>query len=277
MSIAQKALWIIERNSSRDLTLNGVAEACGVSRSHLAHAFGAATGQSAMRYLRGRRLSEAAHVLAAGAPDILAVALDAGYGSHEAFTRAFRDQFAVTPETVRDRKSVHGLAVVAPIETPRAPLARPAPPELVPSGKILVVGLAEQMTFETTHRIPAQWQRFVPYMEAIPAKLPRMPVGVTNALDDAGAYEYICALEVSRFGDTPAGLKQLTIPARTYAVFQHRGHVSAINDTYLAIWNEVLPEMGLTALDAPAIERHNPAFDPGTGEGGVEIWIPVAA
>ena len=28
-----------------------------------------------------------------GAPDILSVALDVGYGSHEAFTRAFREQF----------------------------------------------------------------------------------------------------------------------------------------------------------------------------------------
>ncbi len=276
MSIAQKALWIIERNSNRDLTLTGVAEACGVSRSHLAHAFGAATGQSAMRYLRGRRLSEAAHALANGAPDILAVALDAGYGSHEAFTRAFRDQFGVTPETVRDRRSVHGLTLVTPIETPRAPLNRPAPPQLIRSDAILVVGLAEPMTFETTHRIPAQWQRFVPYMEAIADIVPTMPVGVAAAFDDAGAYEYICALEVRRFGETPASLRKLSIAPQTYAVFQHRGHVSGINDTYLAIWNDLLPEMGLTVLDAPSIERHNSAFDPSTGEGGLEIWIPVA-
>jgi AraC family transcriptional regulator len=81
MSIADQALWVIERNSNRSLTLNAIAAACGVSRSHLANAFGAATGQSVMRYLRARRLSEAARVLAAGAPDILAVALDAGYNT----------------------------------------------------------------------------------------------------------------------------------------------------------------------------------------------------
>ena len=54
-----------------------------------------------MRYVRGRRLTEAAKALSNGAPDILSVALDAGYGSHEAFTRAFRDEFGVTPETIR--------------------------------------------------------------------------------------------------------------------------------------------------------------------------------
>ncbi|WP_164034337.1 helix-turn-helix domain-containing protein, partial [Serratia marcescens] len=67
------------------------------------------------RYLRGRRLSQAARSLAAGAPDILAVALDAGYGSHEAFTRAFRDQFGMTPELVRDRRRLDNVPLVEPI------------------------------------------------------------------------------------------------------------------------------------------------------------------
>jgi AraC family transcriptional regulator len=35
------------------------------------------------------------------APDILSLALDTGYGSHEAFSRAFRAQFGTTPETIR--------------------------------------------------------------------------------------------------------------------------------------------------------------------------------
>ena len=50
-----------------------------------------------MRYVRARRLTRRTHA-GANAPDILQVALDAGYGSHEAFTRAFRDCFGITPE-----------------------------------------------------------------------------------------------------------------------------------------------------------------------------------
>jgi AraC family transcriptional regulator len=38
MSVADKALWIIERNSVSPLTLNSIAQACRVSRSHLANA-----------------------------------------------------------------------------------------------------------------------------------------------------------------------------------------------------------------------------------------------
>lgn len=276
MSIAQKALWNIERNSTHDLTLAGIAAACGVSRSHLANAFATATGQSVMRYLRGRRLSEAAHALAAGADDILTVALDAGYGSHEAFTRAFKDQFGVTPETVRDRRGLHDIALVALIEAPRVPRVRPAPPAIVRSDAVLAVGMTERISYESTIRIAGLWQRFVPYMEGIPFKAERMPIGVAQPADDGGEFAYLCALEVTRFGDTAKELTQLTIPARTYAVFQHRTHVSGLDDTYLAIWNELLPDLALPVADAPIIERHNPAFDPATGEGGVEIWIPVA-
>src|SRR5471032_2892828 len=101
MNPAQKALWFIESHLAHALTLDEVAAVAGVSRFHLVRAFAAATGLPVMRYVRVRRLSEAARALAAGAPDILSLALEADYGSHEAFTRAFRDHFGVTPEAVR--------------------------------------------------------------------------------------------------------------------------------------------------------------------------------
>src|SRR5512140_307314 len=101
MNPAQKALWFIESHLARELSLDEIAAIGGISRFHMVRAFAAATGLSVMRYVRARRLTEAARALASGAPDILTLALDADYGSHEAFTRAFRDHFGVTPETVR--------------------------------------------------------------------------------------------------------------------------------------------------------------------------------
>src|SRR5215212_10031958 len=50
MSVVDKALWVIERNSTGELSLPAVAEACGVSRSHLASAFGTTTGWPVMKY-----------------------------------------------------------------------------------------------------------------------------------------------------------------------------------------------------------------------------------
>ena len=92
MNPVNKALWYVERHFTREITLDEIASAAGVSPFYLTRAFAIATGHSIMRYVRGRRLTEAARVLAQGAPDILTVAVEVGYGSHEAFTRAFRDQ-----------------------------------------------------------------------------------------------------------------------------------------------------------------------------------------
>ncbi len=276
MSLPDKALWIIERNSTQPLTLDGIAEACGVSRSHLAHAFGTAMGMSVMQYVRARRLSATARALAAGAPNILSIALDAGYGSHEAFTRAFRERFQQTPESVRERRTVDGLDLVDPLELrPRADV-RLDPPRIIDEEALRVVGLAERCSFDTTITIPAQWQRFMECYHAIPNKREQIPIGVNYGEDDDGQFQYMCGAEVHRFGERPRGLVELEIQPRQYAVFEHRGHVSTIYETYRTIWDEAMPATGRSVADAPVIERHNPTFDPRTGEGGLTLWIPLA-
>src|SRR6201995_4808977 len=90
MNPAQKALWFIESHLAEALTLDEVADIAGVSRFHLVRAFAAAAGLPVMRYVRARRLSEAARALAGGAPDILSLALDADYGSHGTYNPSLR-------------------------------------------------------------------------------------------------------------------------------------------------------------------------------------------
>ena len=128
MNPAQKALWYIESHLAAPLTLDDVAGVAGVSRFHLVRAFATATGFSVMRYVRARRLTKAAQALAAGAPDILSLALDADYSSHEAFTRAFRDHFGVTPEMVRATTCLDRLKLVEPIVMDSTPLDNLKPP-----------------------------------------------------------------------------------------------------------------------------------------------------
>ena len=114
MNPAQKALWYIESHLAGPLTLDEIAAVGGVSRFHMVRAFASATGLPVMRYVRARRLSNAARELAAGAPDILSLALDAEYSSHEAFTRAFREHFGVTPEAVRAATCIAHLRLPEP-------------------------------------------------------------------------------------------------------------------------------------------------------------------
>jgi AraC family transcriptional regulator len=275
MSIVDKAVWIIERNSDSALSLNGIAHACGVSRAHLARAFGSATGLAVMQYLRARRLSQAAQALANGAPDILAVALDAGYSSHEAFTRAFREHFSITPERVREQRSINGLAMTHPLSLRAKNVTTLQMPTFAYQASMLVVGLAELCSFATTITIPAQWQRFMAYYEVILHKARAIPVGISQAPDDEGMFRYLCGVEVTRIGETPVELELVEIVPRRYAVFEHTGHISALYETYTAIWNEALPAIDCEVAEAPVLERHNPQFDPATGEGGVTVWIPL--
>jgi AraC family transcriptional regulator len=271
-----KALWYIEAHFAGEMTLDDIAAVAGVSRYHLARAFAVATERSVMRYVRGRRLSEAAKALADGAGDILAVALDWGYGSHEAFTRAFRDQFGLTPEAVRAQRALGNLELVEPIKMDDTLLATLEPPRFVTGKQLLIVGLGARYNAETSAGIPAQWQRFAPYIGHIAGQVEvRVTYGVRCNSDDAGNMDYICGVEVSDFSDVPSELTHLRIPPRRYAVFAHRDHISQIRRTWHTIWSSWLPNSGHEVADAPDFERYDERFDPRSGTGGLEIWVPL--
>ncbi|MGB8401551.1 AraC family transcriptional regulator [Bradyrhizobium sp.] len=276
MNPAQKALWYIESHLAEALTLDEIAAIADVSRFHLVRAFAAATGFSVMRYVRARRLSEAARALACGAPDILTLALDADYGSHEAFTRAFRDHFGVTPERVRATTCLDRLKLQEPIMMDSTALDHLKPPRFEAGKPLLVAGVGERYNHENGGAgIPNQWQRFHQVVDNIPGRIGKVAYGVCCNGDDAGNFDYIAGVEVADFSDLPREFSRVRIPAQRYAVFTHREHISTIRRTVNTIWNHWLPASGMTAADAPSFERYDEKFDPLTGHGGLEIWVPV--
>jgi AraC family transcriptional regulator len=276
MNPAQKALWYIEGHLARELTLDEIAAIGGVSRFHMVRSFAAATGSSVMRYVRARRLSEAARALASGAPDILALALEADYGSHEAFTRAFRDHFGVTPEAVRGAKRLDHLRLQEPIVMDSTALDHLKPPRFETSKPLLVAGVGERINAENGGAgIPNQWSRFHQAVQNIPDRVGKVAYGVCCNGDDAGNFEYIAGVQVTDFSDLPREFSRVRIPEQKYAVFTHAEHISTIRRTINTIWNHWLPISGMKAAEAPNFERYDENFDPLTGDGGLEIWIPV--
>jgi AraC family transcriptional regulator len=272
---SQKALWFIESHFADALTLDDIASIAGVSRFQMSRAFAAATGLPITRYLRARRLSEAARALSLGAADILTVALDAGYGSHEAFTRAFREQFGTTPEAVRAQGHLENIALMEPIKMDQTFTELEAP-RFENSKPMLIAGIGQRYDVETSAGIPAQWQRFMPYFETgVAGQIGKVAYGVACNFDDAGNFEYISGVEVSSFSSLPADWSHLRIAEQRYAVFTHRDHISTIRRTLNTIWNKWLPESGFQAADAPCIERYDENFDSRTGMGGLEIWVAV--
>ena len=73
----------------------------------------------------------------------------------------------------------------------------------------------------------------------------------------------------------PREFQRVRIPEQKYAVFTHGEHISTIRRTVGTIWNHWLPASGMKAADAPNFERYGEQFDSVTGNGGLEIWVPV--
>src|SRR5262249_8726728 len=140
--------------------------------------------------------------LVEGAPDILAVALASGYGSHEAFTRAFREQFGVTPESVRERGNLDSIATMEAIKMQQT-LTQLEAPRFVNGNALLIAGIGERIDEESSKAIPAQWQRFVPYIGHIIGQVGGVAYGVCCNGDDAGNTDYICGVEVANFSGVP--------------------------------------------------------------------------
>jgi AraC family transcriptional regulator len=276
MSLAAKVIWMIERNLGNELSLSDIADGCGVSKFHMARAFEARAGMPVMQYVRARRLSQAAEKLAEGAGDILGLALDTGYASHEAFSRAFKAQFDRTPEAVRKHGTTQELNMMKPASVANTASAREAiEPRIEKLGALTVVGLTRRQNLANAEAIPGQWQQFMTRYEEIDNKAEEIPVSVTTDMDGDGNFSYLTGVVVTSAGVPPKGLVAQNIPPQTYAVFTHSGHVSEIPKTYAAIWDQWVPQSGKVVSDGPWLEKHLPTFNPRTGLGGIQIWIPV--
>jgi AraC family transcriptional regulator len=275
MNLVGKALWYIESHFTEQLSLADIAAMGKVSRFHMSRAFGLATGWSVMRYVRGRRLTEAARALSQGAPNILSIALDAGYGSHEAFTRAFRDQFGVTPEAVRQRGGLDNIELVEPIKMTESGTVALDEPRHEAGPALLIAGLRVRYSNETIAGIPMQWQRFGPLIGTIQGQIGSVAYGVCCEFDESGQFDYVTGVAVSILTGLAPELSGVRIAPRHYLVFRHPGHVSGIPATWQAIMAHWLPESGLRMANAPNFERYAEDFDANTGMGGVEIWVPI--
>lgn len=277
MSAIGRAVWFIESHFAKDISLEEIAGAAGLSRYHLSRVFGLVTGRSISAYIRGRRLSDAARALSDGSISILSVALDAGYGSHEAFTRAFRDQFGVTPETVRKQRHIRNIELMEPLRMDDNRLLKIDPPRFEDSPPLLLAGLSETYAYGRTQGIPSLWQRFNRHFGSIPGQRGDIAYGVCSDSDgEAGTFRYMAAAEISDTDDLAEGFSTVRLPKQRYAVFLHRGHISAIAKTADYVFGTSLPESGLQHGETPdLIERYDERFDPHSGMGVVEMWIPV--
>lgn len=92
----------IQTHLEGDLTLDVLAERAGFSAYHYHRIFREVIGEPLKEYVRRLRIDRAAYRLRVSEETILQIAMDAGFKTHESFTRAFTRQFHITPGVFRD-------------------------------------------------------------------------------------------------------------------------------------------------------------------------------
>jgi AraC family transcriptional regulator len=91
----------IREHIGEPLDRETLADVAGFSVPHFHRVFTAHVGESAISYVRRLRLARAARKLRMGAVDITEVALATGYDTHAAFSKAFKQQFGLSPSEFR--------------------------------------------------------------------------------------------------------------------------------------------------------------------------------
>jgi AraC family transcriptional regulator len=274
----QRGIDFMEARLFDDLPLAAVAERGGWSPWHFHRLFVALTGETPAGYVWKRRLSEICRRL-------VEIALDCGFESQASFTRAFARHVGVAPGRFR-RTQVQNvpayryppLDLVTLVERRKRMDVMEA--RIVQLPAFYVIGMAGR--FEpTSARIPELWGRFAPRIDDVPHRVGTHTLGVCLDADPATiettGLTYVACVEVSATDAIPDGMTSATIPANTYAVLTHRGHVSRLPDTVKHVWGHWLPASGHRHVSAPDFERYDLArWDPSTGDGEIDLYVPIA-
>lgn len=287
----QRAVDFIEDHLHDELTVGTIAEVAGFSKWHFQMVFSSAVGDTLKEYIRKRRLTAASIALATTDRRILDIALDAGYESQEAFTRAFKVMFRKTPGECRDRRSKPVIVLNKPRITMEyldhlyGGISMEPVLKFVDEKKVIGIGmpfisaLSPDRNNDTV--IPHLWGKYHPRRLEIKSRLSDTDMGVVicveNSKEKTHADEcyYLACTEVKSTDEIPKGMTAMIIPPGNYAVFTHRGSVEKVSHTMKYIYGSWLPKSGKKLREAPEIEIYDQRFNPGSKDSEFDICIPV--
>ena len=279
-----KVLDHIDAHLDAELDLATLADVAHFSPFHFHRLFMAWMGETLGDYLRRRRLETAAIRLAANpALPVLDVAVSVGFGSGEAFARAFKLRFGATPtawrqgapqrwaadlQTMRRRRHDSNADQLQrnPDQAARGGLADDevlAIPEF--PMKVTIATLAPARMAYLRHIGPYGqpvsqfWlQTVLPWLIANGLeKAPRYGIGLDDpciTAADKCRYDAGVAIPDDFVARSPAGIQ--TLPGGRYAITEFEGSVDDIAATYTELLRDWLPASGLQADDRPFHEYY---------------------
>lgn len=228
------------------------AVAC-LSLHHFHRVFRGVTGESLQAYIRRRKLERAARRLRAGDTSIAAIAFEAGYGSHEAFTRAFTSHFGKTPARWRGEPPPH---------VARAPVP-PVDVEIRDEPAIPIVFLRQVGPYSGAGALFDRLFAWAAARGIDGRALGRCPDDPDVTPESHLRFDACLEVPTNTSVDDPE-LTRGTIPAGRYAVAVHRGPFSTLFETYLALIGGWAPRTRYALADEPVIEVYldDPALVP---------------
>ncbi len=277
-----RATAYIEQNLNRDIKAVEVAKEAAYSLFHFHRIFLAATGNTLKAYIRMRQMTQAARTLIETDTRIIEIALDAGFDSQEAFTRAFKKAFGLPPGKYRRQKRHYPS-----VYKNRFNLCLKGGCAMTPVIKekegFKVVGI-RYFGGNESNEIPGVWDDLLERADEISHLdnsvhfygLCTVPEADTNG-QESDAFEYIAGRAVTRLDDIPEGMVAREVPDGKYAVFTHRGSLDNLKETYAYIYGEWTRQVGNEIINgAYDFEFYDENFDPsGSKTSELYIYIPV--
>ena len=279
------ALNFIEAHLARPLTLPQIAAAACYSPYHFARFFRARTGWSVMAYVQARRLTLAADRLRSEEPRLLDLALDSGFESQAAFSRAFKRKFAFSPGAFRaggcDNKAWLQCRT-ARLQLAEMEIKIMQTPRFTDYPAFRAVGLRGSYEDMNGADIPALWDRFNAVAQRIPHAITDRAFGICLPPSKPdGKFDYFAAVAVTEVGALDDQFEVVEVPAQYCAVFTHRISQSNINADLAPlmrfIWEEWLPNSDYDYTGGPDFELYDHRFDIDGPSGEFDIYIPVRA
>ncbi|MBV1936870.1 AraC family transcriptional regulator [Streptomyces sp. BV286] len=277
-----EALEHIESRLDQRIEVTELARIAMTSEYHFRRLFSALAGLPLSEYIRRRRLTVAGAEVLAGERTLLEIAVRYGYGSGEAFARAFR--------------TVHG---VGPGEARRTGASLSSQPRL--SFRLVVEGnssmryrIVEKEQFQVAGRkvrVPLVHEGMNPAIVEFIRGLGQDTLGRIGALSDqepAGIVGVSDNLDPSRAEGTeldyyhgvvtraavPEDLDALVVPAGVWAVFESSGPFPlALQHMWRDVFTQWFPSNPYQSRPGPEILRTRLSPDAATAD--AELWLPV--
>jgi len=275
-----RAQFYIQRRLDEDLSLDELARIAKFSPYHFHRVFRAMVGESVKEHIRRLRMERAAGQLLHTGRQVVTIALDAGYETHESFTRAFRRRFGLPPSEFRKR----GNNAALECETLTATIKKGEGDDVmdVEIKKCDAIMVASVRHTGPYAQCAKAWEALCGN-EAVCRTFGPDSRFIGICYDDPdvteeGKIRYDACVTIPAEGEFGSGVTVQTIDAGDYAVYYHKGPCEGLHDCYRQLYGQWLPQSGHEPANAPCLEIYHtdPKTTPPT-EQLTEIRIPLAS